>query len=65
MLKHHSKIVVVYECWKFLYERINSGRCSVKKVFFLLELHIVDIGWPVLDKKVILTGDCFFPMLFY
>ena len=27
-------------------------------------LHNVDIGWPVLHKKVILTGDCFSPYYF-
>ena len=36
------------------------NRCS-----FLLGLYIVDIGWPVPDKMVILTGDCFFSRSLY
>ena len=35
------------------------GRCSVEKRSFVPRLHDVDIGWPVLHKKVALTGDCF------
>ena len=31
-----------------------------KSYSFLPRLHVLDIGWPVLHKKVILTGDCFF-----
>ena len=43
-----------------------TGRCSVKKVFLCATSpRYMDIGWLVLHKKVILKGDCFFPMLFY
>ena len=34
---------------------VQQKRCS-----FVPRLYDVDIGWPVLHKKVILTGDCFF-----
>ena len=46
---------------KMLYLAPANGRCSVKKIFFLPRLHDVDTGWPVLQEKVILTRDCFFP----
>ena len=41
-------------------EESANEKCSVKKVFFLPSLHVLDIGRPVLHEKFILTADCFF-----
>lgn len=35
-----------------------------KEGIFLPGLHTENIGWPVLNEKVILTGDYFFPSQF-
>ena len=45
---------------------IRSSQWEVfrKEGIFLPGLHTENIGWPVLNEKVILTGDYFFPSQF-
>ena len=40
--------------------RRSHSEMFCKKGVFLPRLHAVDIGWPVLNEKVILRRNCFF-----
>ena len=46
-------------------QKQSLGDVLLKRCSFVPRLHDVDISWPVLHKKVILTGDWFYPILFY
>ena len=41
----------------WIYPIATTGRRSVKRCSFLRRLHVADIGWAVLHKKVNLTGN--------
>lgn len=49
---------------KGLMIRSSQWKVFRKEGIFLPGLHTENIGWPVLNEKVILTGDYFFPSQF-
>ena len=60
---------------RLLFSVLKEKRCCIqyqpmgdvlqKRYSFLLSLVVVDIRWPALYEKVILTGGCFVPKIFY
>ena len=50
-----------------VFGHFSHSVCDIlwKMCSFLTGAHIKDIGWPILNNKIILTIECFFPRSFY